>query len=114
MGFNYRWSGLYKIIERPSSVFSLSAEAGTAIYFFLPYATLGTEYRYKRVYVRGHFDMLFFDEGEWSINSRHYFYSADLGLIQLIGKKAALEFELNLKFVNKDILTLVSINLTAY
>jgi len=113
-GFNYRWSGLIKIWESNPSLISLSAEAGTAIYFFLPYATLGAEYRYKRIYVREHFDIFFHSVGDWSIERSSGFWGTDLGFILLTGNRTGLEVELNLKFVDKDILNLMSINFTFY
>ena len=57
-GLNYRWSDLFSMYNNESFSTNLSLETGTLIYFMLPYANLGPEFRYKRIYLRGNYNAL--------------------------------------------------------
>jgi len=114
-GFNYRWSNLYPLVEYNSTNLNLSAEAGTFILFFLPYVNLGSEFRYKKFYVRGHYDVLLpIFIGADGRSNAFDFYGFDAGFIISIGKRSGIEIEVNLKNVNKDTYTLMSISFVSY
>ncbi|KAA3610477.1 MAG: hypothetical protein D8M58_05300 [Calditrichaeota bacterium] len=91
IGFNYRWSELYNLAEFNSSKINISAEAGTFLYFMLPYANIGSEIRFKRFYIRGHYDVLlpFF----YFVPSDRFesfdFYGLDVGVMIPMFKRVA-------------------------
>jgi hypothetical protein len=110
-GVNYRWSDLYSLVDNKPFNINLSAETGTYIFIFIPYANLGGEIRYKNFYLRGHYDILFpvlgsLDDEVDSIG----FFGFDAGLLIPFGKRSGLEIEYNFKVLNEDTIPLLSLS----
>lgn len=115
-GLNYRWSDLFTMIEKGAFNLNASIEAGTLIYFFLPYANFGAEARFKKIYARAHYDSLlpfvtFHDDDEFdAIN----FWGFDVGLIIQVKKNLGIEIEYNIKRNNDNIINYITINFTSF
>lgn len=115
VGFNYRWSDLISIYNSEIIAFNISAEVGTFVYFFLPYANIGTEIRDNRFYLRGNYNavlpfIIFYPDNIDSLD----FWGLDIGFMIPIGKRSGIELEYNLRGHELGLLNLISVNFTVY
>ncbi len=116
IGFNYRWSNLYPIVDYQSLHLNLSAEVGTFFYFAVPYTNIGNEICFKNVYLRGHYNVVlpFFMLLPQNRISTLDFFGFDVGIKIPLSKNTGLEIEFNLKRSNEWELKFLSISLTNY
>lgn len=115
-GINYRWSNIYPIYSKNDFHLNFSGEAGTFVYFALPYAELGVEARFRQLYARTHYDavipfFLFVDSDR--LNS-YTFWGLDLGFMLKTGERSGLEIEYNMKDIGYRRLDLFSISFVTY
>jgi len=116
MGINYRWSDIFSFIKYNGMNLSLTGEMGTYAYFYFPYAAMGTEMRYKNIYIRGHYNyllpyLLIRNNAIYSYN----FWGYDLGFYIPVSKGGSvIELEFNSRFKDKFLIHLISINFTGY
>ena len=110
-GFNYRWSDIYPFIKDVDYRLSLSGEVGTFIYFYLPYANIGSEFRIKNFYARVNYNIIL---PIFAKSKALTFIGYDFGFYVPFGKRSGLEFELNIKEITKDPLLFYTITFPIY
>ncbi|MCB0283140.1 MAG: hypothetical protein KDF60_11220 [Calditrichaeota bacterium] len=117
-GMNYRWSDIFSFYRTENKSFSvnMSGEAGTLLYFMLPYANLGPEIRFKNFYIRGSYNALLpiiwvFEAEELHV---YDFWALDVGFRIPIGSSVGLELEYNAKKIDKNTFRIFSISFATY
>lgn len=117
-GMNYRWSDIFSFYRTENKAFSvnLSGEAGTMLFFMLPYGNIGPEIRFKRLYIRGSYNMLLPIIWVFEAEELHAydFWGLDVGFQIPIGSSAGIEIEYNVKRINKHSLRIFSISFATY
>jgi len=114
-GLNYRWSDVIKLVDYEAFNLNASVEAGTFVYFALPYGNFGAEARFHNFYLRGHYDALlpiffFLDAKDFD---SVYFWGIDIGIIVPFGRKG-IELEYNIKTRDGFYFNYFTISFAAY